>query len=800
MASQKQKAKLKSLIKKFWPLVFIFVLVLAFAFPYWAKGLVPFPSTYLVTAFPPWQYYFGMPVKNNAMPDVLSQMYPWKHLLIDMWKTGEVPLWNPYNFSGSPLLANYQSAVFHPANWLFFIFSEADAWSLMILLQPLLAGWFTYLFLRQIGVSRLGTTLGAIAFMFCGFITVWMAYGTMVWAILWLPLSLYAIDKSLKKASFFSLVLVSFSLAASFFGGHFQTSIYVMLVAGFYLFYNLIITRKFKSFLLVLVFIILGMGITLPQILPTLELYNLASRSKSFGISEIVPWNYSVTTLVPDFYGNPVTRNDWYGHYAEWSSFTGVIPLILAFYLVFIRRDKTSWFFILLGVMAFILTRPTPLLDLLVKLKIPVLGNSAAARIIPLFSLSVAVLAGLGLDRLQQDIKEKKFKPILSVTAGFLALFGFIWIWLFRFSSLKPEALALAKRNFILPSLMVLGFLVLLIGFYLAQRLWFKKKVLLGKLRLLFTLAVLFLVAFDMFRFAHKWMPFDSQEYLYPTVPVLDFLTQESSPDRVFGFMGMEMQNYFRIQGFDGYDPVFIQRYGELVLSADDGKIRIPGTRGVGLARRGQYSLKLINLMGGKYLMHAIADNQKVWAFPYWEYPEQFEELFYEENKYRVFKNLEAFPRAFMVYDYQITDEPQEIIDQMYDADLDLRQTIILEEDPGLEKFSPSYKLSNKTEIISYSPNQVRIKVTSEAPGLLFLSDNYYPGWIARIDGQVDKIYRADYTFRAVKVPEGTHQVDFIYQPDSFKWGVKASGVSLGLIMIIAGISQQKKNKIKKKK
>src|SRR3989344_1769443 len=163
----------KEKMKKIWPLAFIVVVWLIFSFPYLFEGLVPFPSKYLVTFFPPWNAAYGMQVKNNAMPDVITQIYPWKKLTIETWKSGHIPSWNPYSFAGTPHLANYQSAVFSPLNLLFFVFDEIDAWSLLILLQPLLAGLFMYIFLRNLHQSQAGSLLGSLAFMFCGFLVVW---------------------------------------------------------------------------------------------------------------------------------------------------------------------------------------------------------------------------------------------------------------------------------------------------------------------------------------------------------------------------------------------------------------------------------------------------------------------------------------------------------------------------------------------------------------------------------------------------------------------------------------------------
>ena len=783
----------KKFILKFWPILVIVFLVAIFAFPYWAKNRVPFPADYLVDAFPPWQYFYALPVKNNAMPDVISQMFPFKHLVIDFFKRGDLPLWNPYNFSGNPLLANYQSAVFHPANFLFFIIPEADAWSLMILLQPLLAGLFTYLFCRQLSLSRAASLLSSVAFMFCGFITVWMAYGTMSWALLWLPFVLYLIEKNFQKTTGLNLALISLSLAASFFSGHFQISFYVVLATVAYLFYRLTNNWQFKTFLICFLFIILGILLAMIQILPTLELYQLSVRGKVVGISEIIPWRYLVTILAPDFYGNPVTRNDWFGHYAEWSGFTGVIPLILAFFAFLGKRRKAIWFFGILALGALILTRQTPLLDLILKWKIPVLSSSAASRIIGLFSFSIAVLAGFGFDQLKESFNSPKIKLPFLFLFLIIILFLGIWGWLLLIRPFPIEKLIIAKRNFILPTIMAFTFVGLLMFYKLFQEKMKNNNKSLKKVKVLVLLLILLLTSFDLLRFAKKWMPFDSRQHLYPKLPILEFLTKTVGFNRLFGFFGMEVQNYFKIQGFNGYDPLYIQRYGELLMAARHGQIELPSTRGVGLERRAKYTERLVNLLGGKYFLHALADKQECWEFDFWNYPGQFR-LIYQDEQYEVYENKKALPRAFLAYDYYLEKDPQEIVDKIFNPQTDLKRTLILEENPGLEilKLKAGDK-EGKAEIVEYLPNKIKIEVETKKPGLLFLSDNYYPGWKALVDGKETKIYRADYAFRAVMIPIGTHEVEFIYQPESFRKGSQISLLSLGLVVVLGLILRKRK-------
>ena len=156
---------------RFFPQVFILIIWFIFSNPFFLKGEVPFPSKYLVTFFSPWNNYipFPGPIKNNAMPDIITQIFPWKHLVISTWSQFHVPLWNSFSFSGTTLLANYQSAAFSPFNILFFLFPFVDAWSTLVLLQPLLAGFFMYIFLRSLLCSKTGSLISAVSFMFCGY-------------------------------------------------------------------------------------------------------------------------------------------------------------------------------------------------------------------------------------------------------------------------------------------------------------------------------------------------------------------------------------------------------------------------------------------------------------------------------------------------------------------------------------------------------------------------------------------------------------------------------------------------------
>ncbi|HEX9373331.1 MAG TPA: hypothetical protein VF897_20125, partial [Roseiflexaceae bacterium] len=103
--------------------------------------------------------------------DVQYYFYPYHALLAELMRNGELPLWNRYAFSGIPLLGDGQTALFYPPSWLFFALPGGAALNYDVLLQFSIAGAGMYLFARSRGLWRLPALVGAVAYMFCGFLT-----------------------------------------------------------------------------------------------------------------------------------------------------------------------------------------------------------------------------------------------------------------------------------------------------------------------------------------------------------------------------------------------------------------------------------------------------------------------------------------------------------------------------------------------------------------------------------------------------------------------------------------------------
>jgi uncharacterized membrane protein YfhO len=152
-------------------------------------------------------------------------------------------------------------------------------------------------------------------------------------------------------------------------------------------------------------------------------------------------------------------------------------------------------------------------------------------------------------------------------------------------------------------------------------------------------------------------------------------------------------------------------------------------------------------------------------------------------NEIRIYENLDVMPRAFVVHQSKVIQDEDEIIRQMNSDSFDPRRTVILEEEDGLSKAGgPEAAASENTEITirRYEANRVVVDATLDTSGFLVLTDSYHPGWRVKVDGRPAPLLKANYLFRAVRLEAGTHQVEFIYSPKSFRIGVF---VSLGTLI-----------------
>jgi hypothetical protein len=151
-----------------------------------------------------------------------------------------------------------------------------------------------------------------------------------------------------------------------------------------------------------------------------------------------------------------------------------------------------------------------------------------------------------------------------------------------------------------------------------------------------------------------------------------------------------------------------------------------------------------------------------------------------------MWENRDVLPRAFVVHRAEIVKDDQ-VLTRMKQPDFRPDQVVLLSEGRSLEDTEETKKEAIAAATIAeYKPERVVVNVKADKPGYLVLTDTWYPGWVAWVDGQRAPIYRADYIFRAVPLAAGQHSVVFEYHPASFAWGAAISGLSTVVCVIVA--------------
>lgn len=785
------------------PLIFFVSVTLFFFYKTFLYGFVPIPGDLLVAEYTPWKTYSYLGYTPSSYPnkaqyfDTLRQLYPWKTFSIASLKQGEIPFWNPYNFSGSPLLANFQSAVFYPLNIVYFFFSQITAWSLLVILQPLLASLFTYLFMKKIGVSSIGSFFSAISFAFSSFLTVWLEYNTIGHVIVWLPSCLLAVEHLLQKVSVGWILALVLSLCVSAFGGHPQIFAYLFLFVVFYSLYRVHLLKK--SFLPFCILFFLALGIAAVQLVPGIELIRESARSShqyDFLVNKILiqPWQL-VMLFVPDFFGNPATRNYWISDtYVGKVLSIGVVPLLFVLFSFMNKNNKFSQFFVVSCIVVILFATSNPLTQILYKWEIPLISASSPTLSIFIFCFSLSVLCGFGVDawRKEKTLLKKVFFQILPV------FFVFAILWMVVIVVPKAVSLDFAK-NLSIVSVRTLSFAtaVFATGLFL---------LLIGtvrtKLKYVSLIALLILHTGDLFYSFHKFNPFSPPQLIFPKANVLEFLKKESGINRFWGYGAASVEANFATQynlfSPNGYDPLYPRAYGEFIQSSSDGKIKkqfTTQTRSDAVVAAGYGEddlpsnlsrLKILDLLGVRYVLDRKENVSSAQTFP----KDRFR-LVYEKDGWKIFENLKVTPRVYLTSDYKVFQGKEQFERLFFNKDFNPSKTVLLEEKVSAQLNDSNH--FNNLEIVSYTPNKIILNAKTKVSQLLFLSDTYYPGWRAFIDGAETKIYRADYAFRAVVVPKGDHQVIFTFTPSSFKLGLKITIVSILMLFFVSFLIQKQK-------
>lgn len=367
-----------------------------------------------------------------APSDALVYAFPMRMIAMKMVLSGQLPLWNPWVFSGFPMFADMQAALLYPGTWLFAVLSPNAAINLLMISSYSVAILGTYAFGREIGCSRLGSAFGGLTFGLSGWMLAHLPHTCTVHGMAWLPWFLLALERLRHRTTLMPVVGAAVALTMAIFSGHPPVPFYIVVAGSLYvLFFTAVgppVGRiRYASTAAA------GVGFALllsaVQLLPAAELARQSVRAQlSFEdfVSFSLPPSQLPMLLFPYLFGGRSGQpywGDWRGPW-ELTGYVGIAaPMLAAAALSLARRNRHALLFGAIAPLGVILALGdhTPLYGLLYH--VPVFNLfRAPARNLYLFDFSVAVLSALALTHLGPERRRPLVMGGVGVGAAVLGI------------------------------------------------------------------------------------------------------------------------------------------------------------------------------------------------------------------------------------------------------------------------------------------------------------------------------------------------------------------------------------------
>ncbi|MGV3522779.1 MAG: YfhO family protein [Candidatus Sericytochromatia bacterium] len=769
--------------------------------------------------------------------DVLHNYYPLITFLKNSFWRGDLPLWNPYLFTGNPQMAGLEPPVFYPLAWMFLFFSYKYALALNLILHHLLAAGGIYLLGRAYDWRWTARLLAAMLFTLGGVMVSMNNLHPLQNAAAWIPLLFWATHCICTQRSLRYVLGFALFYALQILSGHLEIVYFSSLAVGIYAF--LFVSKSSWKILVYLAgAVVLGILLSALQVLPSLAYSALSIRQHGLDAQSAMIWSFhpllSLMFIVPESHGNVLSGlslnmlfgEKQFGHALLFTSsymgLTGLMGFLLALWAWYLQPECRRWmgYWIVLTLVAILLAfgQFTPLYNGFLQLP----GASFfryPAKFLIFVSLALSVTAGFGLNAAL--IEKSLGKAMQRAAGGLLLLFGFTAIGIRVFSadlahqfaelaqvlrSLPPESAlswsrsltALFQEQFSRQALLCL---LLLVCFGLCARLALKIQV---------VLAVLVLVTasdLTMSGINAVWLISDDIFALpAPSAALLKQLGLSKDPQARFIQANdiLQIPPSFRpdLQQYLYVAPSLLQ-----MAVLEDNLSLVHGFRntyGFWPARTRQADVLgvLYEQMRGdettafRHIYESIQATRYIQAInppaallqTYLASPDYKQLAYFPEHQTYVFENLSYLPRARFQYQAMtVQDEKQmtSIFANPGIAGFDYRQQVILLDSPALKQAReqvPSQEAVKKQwsppQIVHESNNRLEIQFETNTSGYLVLADQYAPGWEAWVNGVKAPIIRANFMQRAVRVGPGQHRVEMRYAAPGFALGLWLSGLA----------------------
>jgi len=486
--------------------------------------------------------------------------------------------------------------------------------------------------------------------------------------------------------------------------------------------------------------------------------------------------------LLPEFVNYDVKEKRFYwGRNAfkiNAEYFGSIILLLSVISLIFLKKNINILFFLLLFIFSvlFSLGSHTPVYKICYYI-LPGMKRLRGPGMIAILSyFSAMVMAGISLEYLTNKAKEggKIYKNayIILGAAGFISFLFIalpkvmlsIWKNIF-YSGIPQQKLDVMNSNVLNITegsvILLINILVLFTGIYLYHR----KKIGGGVLSLI----LIPMIIIDTWRIDKNFIatvPVNRvQQSVQQKLDPYEFIKEHDKtafrvfPDHIAQSVGLSYRyKYEGISMVTGFLDFTLWRYDNFLQN---------------------FNLNSLNVSNAKYIV-AVRD-----------FPEEYYELVYFKNNVRVYLNKNALPLYYVRKNWVLERDENKVLSMITGGEVDLFKRAIIEKEPpsgyqgNISEDSDEVVFLNEDRYYSRTLSEYNFKVNSSSPGLLIVSDNYHPNWHCYINGEEAEVYRANYLWKGVFFPAGSHEISFKFIAKEINLSRKIMFSCMGMFFVI---------------
>ena len=743
----------------------------------------------------------------NPHSDQYIAGYAFREFAATMLRTtGHFPLWNPYLFGGLPYVAAMHGDIFYPTFLLRMIMPTDVAMTWGFIIHIFLAGLLTYVFLRDLGYGFFGALVGGLAYMMSGQIasSVSPGHDGKLFVSALFPLALLLLRRGIREGKDWSWGAFALVVGLCVISPHPQLLQYMLLASGAYASFLGFATLDgvrlprgvaIRRLAFALGAVVVGLAIGAVQYLPVREYVKWSPRAGGLpdyraATSYAWPPEELLNAYLPQFSGmldNYWGRNGIHLH----SDYVGVVVLILAG-AAFLglradprRKQIIFWSVALLVSVLWSLGSATPFYHIPYEIIPGTKYFRAPATIFFVGTLAIALLACVGTERFLQLRVSRKYLVGWLIFGGVIALLASVG----ALSSIA-ETFAdprLADRVEANSAALFLGawrsfaFVILVFGLWYAFRS--------GRISAQAAAwALVVLTAVDLWTVERiYWMFSPPAKVIYASDSIVESLKADPQPARVFAFpvrdtpqpdvfLSGDALMTHRIRQVLGYHGNQIGRFNELVgLTSQDNRI---------------FSPNVLALTNTKYLLTNIPELPFIGNTAVVKGP-----VINASGDTVYLYRLNADNPYSWVTPVAVKAPDDQVLATVLNSRFDVRRAALFDTSAqvaatqGIQSLPAPLALT--TSVQHYEPGHVQIALSAPAPAgsSLIVSENFYPGWIATVDGKPARTGRADYTLIGVELPQGGRNVDLLFTSPAYQRGKTITWIAIliGILMLGAG-------------